>query len=293
MARFDLLGRYLREVHHVHVFGCRACTSLDELNSMCGACYLPGELKLLGLPRNLDGAPRPAPRAALSRAPADAERPRARPPRARRAADEWASELVQAAGACTEYVGRMAALDVEYGAKLGAALDKFYSDNTVEESAGVFLCPLSGKRFKGPEFVRKHIDNKHSEMLDGVRERVLQDKYVESFMLDPHKPPQAARVVLRGVNAQQALARAIGSSGGRARGYDRPHERGYDRPHERAGFMDAREPPQPALLSSAPLSAGSRRDPRPLRQYVDLDMPDDDGAADFGQPAERQPVVYE
>ena len=37
------------------------------------------------------------------------------------------------------------------------------------------MCPLSGKKFKGPEFVRKHILTKHVEKLDELKKeaRVL------------------------------------------------------------------------------------------------------------------------
>ena len=35
-----------------------------------------------------------------------------------------------------------------------------------------WLCPLSGKKFKGPDFVRKHILNKHVEKIDEVKKEV-------------------------------------------------------------------------------------------------------------------------
>ena len=34
------------------------------------------------------------------------------------------------------------------------------------------MCPLSGKKFKGPDFVRKHILNKHVEKIDEVKKEV-------------------------------------------------------------------------------------------------------------------------
>ena len=42
------------------------------------------------------------------------------------------------------------------------ATEAFYNTNCVEEEAGKFRCPLSGKLFREPGFVRKHIDNKHA-----------------------------------------------------------------------------------------------------------------------------------
>ena len=35
-----------------------------------------------------------------------------------------------------------------------------------------WLCPLSGKKFKGPDFVRKHIMTKHTEKVDEVKKEV-------------------------------------------------------------------------------------------------------------------------
>ena len=35
-----------------------------------------------------------------------------------------------------------------------------------------WLCPLSGKKFKGPDFVKKHILQKHLEKVDEVKKEV-------------------------------------------------------------------------------------------------------------------------
>lgn len=56
MARFDGLARYLREVHCAHCHSARLCNSADELHNLTGSCFLPGELKALGLPRAHAGA---------------------------------------------------------------------------------------------------------------------------------------------------------------------------------------------------------------------------------------------
>lgn len=47
------------------------------------------------------------------------------------------------------------------------ALEAFVSKNTVPvagSTSGLVMCPLSGKKFRGPEFVRKHILNKHASV---------------------------------------------------------------------------------------------------------------------------------
>lgn len=51
-------------------------------------------------------------------------------------------------------------------------MEKFVTQNTQELSKDKWLCPISGKKFKGPEFVRKHIFNKHGEKVDEVRTEV-------------------------------------------------------------------------------------------------------------------------
>lgn len=50
-----------------------------------------------------------------------------------------------------------------------AEVEKFISANTQELGPQKWLCPLSGKKFKGPEFVLKHIQNKHAEKIEEVR----------------------------------------------------------------------------------------------------------------------------
>merc|ERR1719383_877742 len=75
-------------------------------------------------------------------------------------------------------------------AKLGlkdpdAEVEKFVQANTQELSKDKWLCPLSGKKFKGPDFVRKHILNKHVEKIDEVKKEV---GYFNNFLLDPKRP---------------------------------------------------------------------------------------------------------
>ena len=51
-------------------------------------------------------------------------------------------------------------------------VEKFVTANTQELAKDKWLCPLSGKKFKGPEFVRKHIFNKHGEKVEEVKQEV-------------------------------------------------------------------------------------------------------------------------
>jgi hypothetical protein len=75
------------------------------------------------------------------------------------------------------YVNLKDALDNAELERLGrkdedAEIEKFIVANTQELSKDKWLCPLSGKKFKGPDFVRKHILNKHNEKVDEVKQEV-------------------------------------------------------------------------------------------------------------------------
>ncbi|CAF90329.1 unnamed protein product [Tetraodon nigroviridis] len=75
-------------------------------------------------------------------------------------------------------------------AKLGRKVpeqevEKFLSANSVELSKDKWLCPLSGKKFKAPEFVRKHILNKHGDKVAAVRQEV---EFFNNYLLDAKRP---------------------------------------------------------------------------------------------------------
>ena len=52
-------------------------------------------------------------------------------------------------------------------------IEKFVLANCQELAKEKWLCPLSGKKFKAPEFVRKHIFNKFKDDVDQVRTNML------------------------------------------------------------------------------------------------------------------------
>jgi len=64
-------------------------------------------------------------------------------------------------------------------------VEKFITANTQELGKDKWLCPLSGKKFKGPEFVRKHILNKHAEKLEEVKKEVM---FFNNYLRDPKRP---------------------------------------------------------------------------------------------------------
>uniref|UniRef100_A0A8C1DJ41 Serrate RNA effector molecule homolog (Arabidopsis) n=1 Tax=Cyprinus carpio carpio TaxID=630221 RepID=A0A8C1DJ41_CYPCA len=64
-------------------------------------------------------------------------------------------------------------------------MEKFVLANTQELGKDKWLCPLSGKKFKGPEFVRKHILNKHGDKIEEVKKEVV---FFNNFLMDAKRP---------------------------------------------------------------------------------------------------------
>ena len=56
-------------------------------------------------------------------------------------------------------------------------VEKFIEANTQKLGESKYLCPLSGKKFRGPEFVRKHIMNKHKQALEDVKDEVCEQLF--------------------------------------------------------------------------------------------------------------------
>merc|ERR1712109_254507 len=83
-------------------------------------------------------------------------------------------------------------LTVEEAGKLGMKneddeVEKFVQANTQELGKDKWLCPLSGKKFKGPDFVRKHIFNKHAEKVEEVishhKARTITEVFLEKQLI--------------------------------------------------------------------------------------------------------------
>lgn len=64
-------------------------------------------------------------------------------------------------------------------------MEKFVQANTQELAKGKWLCPLSGKKFKGADFIRKHIFNKHAEKVAEVK---AEAEYFNNYLKDPKRP---------------------------------------------------------------------------------------------------------
>ncbi|XP_014433816.2 serrate RNA effector molecule homolog isoform X1 [Pelodiscus sinensis] len=162
-------------------------------------------------------------------------------------------------------------------------VEKFVTANTQELGKDKWLCPLSGKKFKGPEFVRKHIFNKHAEKIEEVKKEV---SFFNSFLMDAKRP------ALPELKANQPPVPGQGLTPGLPYPHQTPQ-----------GLMPYGQPRPPMMgygggppYPHAPYAAGRgnydsfrgqggylnkprnrmvRGDPRAIVEYRDLDAPED------------------
>ncbi|KAM9827766.1 serrate RNA effector molecule homolog B-like [Neosynchiropus ocellatus] len=170
-------------------------------------------------------------------------------------------------------------------------VEKFLAANTQELSKDKWLCPLSGKKFKAPEFVRKHILNKHGEKVSAVKQEV---EFFNNFLLDakrpslpenkPPPPPAPAPPTSSAVPGFPGQSPQQQSLLGYPPGI-RPPMPGYPGggPHfppnqfaaGRGNYDNFRGPHEGGFPGKQRNSRGMRGDPRSIIEYRDLDAPDD------------------
>ncbi|XP_010866589.1 serrate RNA effector molecule homolog isoform X1 [Esox lucius] len=174
-----------------------------------------------------------------------------------------------------------------------AEVEKFLTANTQELGKDKWLCPLSGKKFKAPEFVRKHILNKHGDKVTQVRQEV---EFFNNFLLDakrpalpeakPLPPPSHTQGVppagIHGYPGQAPQQSLLGfppqprlPMSGFPGGPPYPNQFGagrgnYDNFRGHGGGGGG-YPGKPARTPGR----GVRGDPRSIIEYRDLDAPDD------------------
>uniref|UniRef100_A0A673BZT7 Serrate, RNA effector molecule n=1 Tax=Sphaeramia orbicularis TaxID=375764 RepID=A0A673BZT7_9TELE len=164
-------------------------------------------------------------------------------------------------------------------------VEKFVSANTQELGKDKWLCPLSGKKFKGPEFVRKHILNKHGDKIEEVKKEVV---FFNNFLMDAKRPslPEMKLPPLPGPG-QGLLSPTMpfppqGPQGPMGFGQPRPPLMGYGGgppypPNQygggRGNYDNFRG--QGGYLGKPRNIRMSRGDPRNIIEYRDLDAPDD------------------
>ncbi|XP_051800642.1 serrate RNA effector molecule homolog [Acanthochromis polyacanthus] len=151
----DRLLLYLRLVHSVDYYNFCEYPAEDEMPHRCGLVHVRGPLPVAKI---------------------------------------TATEVSEHQKMCEERLAPLLSpsenLSEEEAARLGKKdpeqeVEKFLSANTQELSKDKWLCPLSGKKFKAPEFVRKHILNKHAEKVAAVRQEV---EFFNNFLLDAKRP---------------------------------------------------------------------------------------------------------
>jgi len=64
-----------------------------------------------------------------------------------------------------------------------------YADKKTKEVAkgDRYSCQICNKVFRGPDFVKKHIANKHEDILDQKFMPFFEDKLKENYLADPQK----------------------------------------------------------------------------------------------------------
>ena len=143
-------------------------------------------------------------------------------------------------------------------------VEKFITANSQELAKDKWLCPLSGKKFKGPDFIRKHILNKHAEKVEEVRKEV---EYFNNYLKDskrPQLPEHPANSKKEG-----GAPKENPMMGGYRASYPGP---GYGAP-----YGNPYGPPPMAMHRGRGPGFGQRRpipaDMRPIIHYRDLDAP--------------------
>ncbi|XP_017315659.1 serrate RNA effector molecule homolog isoform X2 [Ictalurus punctatus] len=151
----DRLLFYLRIVHSIDYYNMCEYTSEDEMPNRCGIIHVRGPIP---------------PNRITHREVSDWEK----------TFEEKLSPLFSVKETLSEEEAlKMGRKDPEQ------EVEKFVSANTQELGKDKWLCPLSGKKFKGPEFVRKHILNKHGDKIEEVKKEV---EFFNNFLMDAKRP---------------------------------------------------------------------------------------------------------
>lgn len=151
----DKLILYLRIVHSVDFYNHCEYPYEDEMPNRCGIIHARGP-----------------------------------PPQNKVASSEIQDYVRNFEGKMASFLTKSATIDEDELKKIGckdtdAEVEKFVQANTQELAKDKWLCPLSGKKFKGPDFIRKHIFNKHAEKVDEVKKEV---EYFNNYLRDLKRP---------------------------------------------------------------------------------------------------------
>ncbi|XP_032218971.2 serrate RNA effector molecule homolog isoform X2 [Nematostella vectensis] len=260
----DRMLLYLRVVHSMDYYNCGDYPHEDEMPNRCGIMHVRG----------------PVPeKATLAEA------------------HEWQKNTKQK---LELFLQEKETVPDEEILKLGkkdpeSEIEKFVEANTQELAKDKWLCPLSGKKFRGPEFVRKHIFNKHADQVEEVRMEV---EFFNRFIADPKRPANPEPSAQNKQNSQPPMGQMFGQQhGGQGmmgwgprppmmmnygpRAPFTPQSYGGGFGHDGYGGRGGHTfPPKPRRFGYAAgrnrqQERGFNRDPRQIVTYRDLDAPDD------------------
>lgn len=161
-ALADVLTLYLRLVHSVDYYNHSEYRNEDEMPNRCGIIHVRGE-----------------------------------PPSNPIMPFEMNDYVKKFAEKCNQILSEGLRLEPEKVKGLGQKdeedeIKKFIEVNTQQLGPEKYLCPISGKKFKGPEFVKKHILVKHTDKVDAVRNEV---KFFNQYLADPKRPTDPVQAV--------------------------------------------------------------------------------------------------
>lgn len=164
---------------------------------------------------------------------------------------------------------------------VGKAMDKWFEDNITKVALNKFGSKFSNKLFREPQFVRKHIVNKHGDKYKEQLMQVTRDLFFHNYFADPQRirPPPPPGTFPGPAFPAGRRESPINGKGGYPQGKG-GYGGGYP---DRSPRMRARSPP-PRRGRSPPRRRESYgtpggipgRDPRGLHVYQDLDGATDD-----------------
>lgn len=187
----DRLVLYLRVVHSIDYYNSSEYQQEDSMPNRCGIMFvrpaLPSNAASASLKVNQDDI------------------------------NKYLKQFEHKVKPYTEYKDK---IDLDMAKKLGIKerkeeIDKFIKTNTQELAPDRWLCPLSGKRFKGPEFIRKHLFYKHMEKIIEVKKEV---EYFNNYVFDPKRPQLPEHPSNRPAGQQSGAGASQQAQGGSGQG---------------------------------------------------------------------------
>jgi hypothetical protein len=192
----DKLILYLRIVHSIDYYNATEYQQEDWMPNRCGVMHVRGSSNLKYSNTNSNGIVNILNGVNVNHYDPNAIR--------KVQIDEWL-RLFEVY--IKQYVDYRDRVDLDLAKRLGLKdlneeIEKFISNNCKKIEKDVWLCPLSGKKFKGPDYVKKHIETKHAEKLNELRKEV---EYFNRFIYDPKRPYLPEHPLSRNVQSNNMM----------------------------------------------------------------------------------------